>query len=352
MKKTISFVIPLVSLLFCFSAFPASAGGSKAKSFTIYTWEGMFPTEILRGFEKETGFRINYVNFDSNETMLSKLAAAEGGDYDLVIADDYIVEAVIDGGLAQKLDKGQIPNYPNINPMYLGPFYDPRNEYTVPYGSGVQTIVYDPARTPVNISGFAELWDSSLRDKIGITGNFRVITGMALKVMGGSYNEEDPARIAEAGRLMLSLAPNIRLIKDDNLQDDLLSGEVAAALMYTDQATKAMLANPALKMVFPKEGIGYGLMAAFIPSKAPNPAAAQAFLNYILDPRRGAECFENLGYYCTFIASEPFIGEEYRKYLTLPEGFNLNMETLRLVNQAAEEEHERVWTAFRAAAGK
>lgn len=348
MKKNLFFVIPVVFLLFCLSG----CGGGKDKRFTIYTWEGMFPTEIMSGFEKETGYRINYVNFDSNETMLSKLEAAGGGDYDLVIADDYIIEAVIAGGLAQKLDKGQIPNYPNINPLYLRPFYDPRDEYTVPYGAGVQTIVYDPSRTGVDISGFAELWHGSLRDKIGITGNSRVINGMALKVLGGSYNEEDPALIAEAGKLMLFLAPNIRLIKDDNLQDDLLSGEISVALMYTDQATKAMLANPALEMVFPKEGIGYGLMAAFIPSKAPNPAAARAFLNYILDPRRGAECFENLGYYCTFAASEPFIGEEYRKYLTLPEGFNINMETLRLVNEAAEEEHERVWTAFRAATGE
>jgi spermidine/putrescine-binding protein len=348
MKKKLSFAGLAVFLFFCFSG----CGGGRDKRFTIYTWEGMFPAEIMSGFEKETGYRINYVNFDSNETMLSKLEAADGGDYDLVIADDYIIEAVIAGGLAQKLDKSQIPNYPNINPLYLGPFYDPRDEYTVPYGAGVQTIVYDPSRTGVDINGFTDLWNSDLRGKIGITGNFRVINGMALKVLGGSYNEEDPAFIAEAGKLMLLLAPNIRLIKDDNLQDDLLSGEVSVALMYTDQATKAMLADPALKMVFPREGIGYGLMAAFVPSRAPNPAAARAFLNYILDARRGAACFENLGYYCTFAASEPFIGGEYRKYLTLPEGFNVNMETLRLVNEAAEEEHERVWTAFRAATGE
>jgi spermidine/putrescine-binding protein len=347
MKKLLFFIIPAVSLLFCFSG----CKGGRDKRFTIYTWEGMFPTELIRDFEKETGYRINYVNFDSNETMLSRLEAADGGGYDLVIADDYIIEAVIAEGLAQKLDKSQIPNYPNINPLYLLPFYDPQSEYTVPYGAGVQTIVYDPSRAGVEINGFADLWNSELRGKIGITGNFRVINGMALKVLGGSYNEDDPAIIAEAGKLMLSLAPNIRLIKDDNLQDDLLSGEISVALMYTDQATKAMLANPALKMVFPKEGIGYGLMAAFIPARAPNPAAAQGFLNYIMDARRGAACFENLGYYCTFIASEPLIDDAYRKYLTLPEGFNVNMETLRLVNETAEEEHERVWTAFREAMG-
>jgi spermidine/putrescine-binding protein len=345
MKKVTLFLV--VFLLSCLTAY---SGGNKDKRFTLYTWEGMFPTEVLKGFEKETGYRINYVNFDSNETMLSKLQASGGGDYDLVIADDYIIEAVIAEGLAQKLDKAQIPDYRNINPMYTKPFYDPMDEYTVPYGAGVQTIVYDP-RIGINITGFTELWDAGLRNKIGITGNSRVITGMALKVMGKSYNEDSPAIIGEAGKLMLNLAPNIRLIKDDNLQDDLLSGEVSVALMYTDQATKAMLTDSNLKMVFPKEGIGYGLMAAFIPGKAPNAAAAHAFLNYILDARRGAACFENLGYYCTFLASESFIGKEYQSYLTLPKGFNVNMETLRIINEAAEEEHERVWIAFRAATG-
>jgi spermidine/putrescine-binding protein len=328
------------------------AGGNRdAKRLTIYTWEEMFPQDILAEFEKETGLRINYVNFDSNETMLTRLRTAKGGDYDLIIADDYIIEATAAEGLLQKLDKLQIPNYNNINPVYRRPFYDPRDEYTVPYGAGVQTIVYDPTVISKAINGYKDLWDSSLRGSLGVTANPRVINGLALKVMGKSYNESDPRVIAEAGEMMLDLAPNIRIIKDDFLDEDLLSGEVSAAVMYTDQVTRAMMAKPELKMVFPEEGIGYGLMGAFIPVRAPNAPGALAFLNFILDARRGARCFEHLGYYCTFAASDPLIAPEYRTFLTLPPSFNINMETLRGVSQEAEEEHERVWTAFKQAAG-
>jgi spermidine/putrescine transport system substrate-binding protein len=92
------------------------------------------------------------------------------------------------------------------------------------------------------------------------------------------------------------------------------------------------------------------LWGAFIPVNAPNAQGALAFLNYILDPRRGARCFEHLGYYCTFAASDPLIAAEYRPFLTLPAGFS-NMETLRGLNQDAEEAHELVWTAFKQAAG-
>jgi spermidine/putrescine-binding protein len=328
------------------------AGGRRDARWhlTIYTWEEMFPQEILADFEKESGLRINYVNFDSDETMLTRLRAAKGGDYDLVIADDYIIEEAIAEGLLQKLDKSKIPNYGNINPLYLRPFYDPDDEYTVPYGAGVQTIVYDPAVITKEIRGYKDLWDPSFRGSLGVTANPRVVNGLALKVMGKSYNEPYPRTIAEAGKLMLELAPNIRLIKDDFLDEDLLSGEVSAAVMYTDQVTRAMMAKPELKMVFPEEGIGYGLMGAFIPVKAPNAQGALAFLNYILNPERGARCFEHLGYYCTFAASDPLIAAEYRGFLTLPEGFN-KMETIRGISQEAKEEHERVWTAFKQAAG-
>jgi spermidine/putrescine-binding protein len=340
-------LVPLAGL----SAGGSSARGAK-KQFTLYTWTEMFPQDFLDSFEKETGYTINYVNFDFDETMLTRLETAGGGDYDLVIADDYIIETAIAQGLVQKLDKSRIPNYRNINPIYQRQFYDPRDEYTVPYGAGVQTIVYDPARVGVNIRNYADLWDGSLAGSLGIIENYRVINGMALKVLGQSYNIEDISAIRSAGERLLALAPNIRLIRDDNLQDELVSGEIAAAVMYTSQVTQAKLERPDLRVVFPGEGIGFGIMAGFIPSKAPNPDAAYAFLNYLLDAQWGAKCFEFLGYYSTYSASDPYIDPEFREFLTLPEGFNTGMEMIKNIGAEAEEEHARIWTAFKAAAGR
>jgi len=345
MKKItlIAFVVTLASL-FC--------GCNKTEKLTIYTWDEMFPQEILRGFETETGIKINYVNFEENETMLAKLQASRGGSYDLIIADDYIIEMVIAEGLAQKLDKTKIVNFGNINQLYQRQFYDPSDEYTVPYGAGVQTIVYDPSRVNINISGYRDLWNPSLANRVGIIGNFRVINGMALKVLGESYNTNDIAAIRAAGDMLINLAPNIRLIMDDHLEDELLSGEISVGVMYTSQVTMAKMENPALKVVFPSEGIGFGIMAAFIPSKAPNPDAAYAFLDYILDAQRGAECFEYLGYYSTYSASDPLIAQEFKEFLTLPRGFNTNMEMIQNIEQEAVEAHDLIWTSFRAAAGQ
>ena len=137
------------------------------------------PQEVLDGFTEETGVKINYVNFDFDETMLAKLEAAGGGDYDLVIADDYIIETAISEDLVQKLDPSKLSNYKSINSVYQGQFFDPEDEYTVPYGAGVQTIVYDPSLVDLEITGYADLWDKSLEDSVGIIASSRVIDGMA-----------------------------------------------------------------------------------------------------------------------------------------------------------------------------
>lgn len=347
MKKALSLALAVMTALTMLAGC-ASGGDQKEETLTIFTWEGMFPQEILDGFETETGIRINYQNFDYDETMLAKLQAS-GGDYDLVIADDYIIETVIAEGLAQKLDFSKLPGYDGVNSLYRGQFYDPTDEYTVPYGAGVQTIVYNPAAVDTEIKSYADLWDPSLEDSLGVIGNYRVINGMALKVLGESYNTDDTDRIADAGEKLKELAPNIRLIKDDYLENDLLSGEIDAAIMYTSQVTSAMLTNPELKFVFPEEGIGFGVMAGFIPSQAPNADAAHLFLEYILDPQRAARCFEYLGYYCTTLAAEEYIAEEYRSFLTIPSEFAdpANMEMIENISADADAAHALAWTEFK-----
>ena len=326
------------------------AGCSGKPQLVIYTWSDMFPPEVLKGFENENGIKIRYVNFDTNETMLAKLKAAKGGRYDIIIADDYMLENVFNEKLAQKLDHSRLANFSNINPLFQKQFYDPFDEYTVPYGAGVQTIVYDPKKVNFSINRYLDLWHPDLRQRLGIIDNYRVINGMALKVMGQSYNTNDLSVIREAGSFLSMLSPNIRLIRDNKLEDELVSGEISAAVMYTSQVTMAKIAKPDLKVIFPAEGLGFGIMGAFIPSAAPNVDTAYAFLDYILDAERGAKCFEYLGYYSTFSASDSWINAEYRDFLTLPENFleTGSMEMIQNISHEAEELHNLIWTEFKA----
>lgn len=320
----------------------ASAGDDK--ELVLFTWEGMFPQEVLDGFEEETGVKIVYSNFDTDETMLEKLSMAKGGDYDIVIADDYILESVIGEGLAEKLDKEKLENIGNINPLYQGQFYDPSDEYTVPYGAGIPLIVYDPEQVDMEINGYGDLWDPALTDSIALIGNYRVINGITQLAMGKSMNEEDLEVIKKTGDMLLQLAPNVRMIQDDNTQNALLNGEASVALLYTSQVTAALAENPDLEVVYPQEGLGFGIMGMFIPGDAPDKDAAYSFMDYIMQPDVAAQCFNYMGYYCTNKAADSLVDPN----LVVPEDVEKG-EIIQNVSPEAEEQYNKNWTEFKAA---
>lgn len=314
------------------------------KELVLFTWQGMFPQEVLDGFEEETGVKVIYSNFDTDETMFEKLSMAKGGDYDFVIADDYILETVIANGLAQELDKESLENIGNINPLYQGQFYDPEDAYTVPYGAGIPLIVYDPEQVDLDIKGYSDLWDESLEDSIALVGNYRVINGITQLSLGKSMNEEDVDVIKETGKKLQELAPNVRMIQDDNTQNALLNGEASVALLYTSQVTAALAENPDLKVVYPEEGLGFGIMGAFIPSQAPNKDAAYSFLDYLMQPEIAAQCTNYIGYYSTNKAADEFVNEN----LVVPDDVTKG-EIVQNVSQEAEEQYNKNWTEFKTA---
>ncbi len=339
--------IALLCACLLLSTLAGCGGKQESKKLVLYTWEEMFPPEVLEEFTRRTGTEILYSNFDYDETMLEKLSAAKGGDYDVVIADDYIIEQAVQAGLVSEIDKTAVSNYGNINPLYQGQFYDPDDRYTVPYGAGIPLIVYDPAAVDFTIKGYRDLWDPSLRDAVAITANYRVINGITLLSMGKSMNEEDLDVIAQAGERLLELAPNIRLIQDDNTQDSLLNGEAAAAFLYTSQVTQVMAENPSLKVVYPEEGLGFGIMAAFVPVNAPNKQAAYEFLNFILEPEISKSCMEYIGYYNTTGAADDIVDPS----LVVPSSVSSG-EIIQNVSEAANDAYNRNWTEFRAACGQ
>lgn len=314
------------------------------RELVLYTWEGLFPQEVLDSFEEEKGIKIISSNFDSNETMLEKVQQSDGKDYDLVIGDDYIIEQVVNSGLAKELDKAKLTNYGNINPLYQSQFYDPDNKYTIPHGAGIPLIVYDPEQVDFEIKGYGDLWNPELEDKIATIASYRAIEGMVLLTMGKSMNEEDPAVIKEAGEKLKELAPNIRMIQDTNTQNALLNGEAAVGILYTSQVIAALAENPDLKVVYPEEGLGFGIMNFYIPKNAPDTEEAYEFLDYILEPEVAAECFNFLGYYCTNKAADELVNPD----LVVPDSVTKG-EIIQNVSQEAEEVYNQNWTEFKAA---
>lgn len=322
-----------------------SVSAKDKDELVLYTWDGMVPQEVLDDFEKETGTKVVYSNFDTDETMLEKLSQAKGGDYDVVIADDYIIDSAVKEGLVQKIDKDTVTNFGNINPLFQGQFYDPDDEYTVPYGAGIPLIVYDPDMVDIDIKGYGDLWDESLEDSIALTANYRVINGITNLALGQDFNDQNLDDIAKTGKKLLELAPNVRLIQDDNTQDSLLNGEASVAFLYTSQVTAALQENPDLKVVYPEEGLGFGVMGMFIPSEAPDKDEAYQFMDYILQPENAAKCFDYIGYYCTNKAADSLLENQN---LVVPDSVTEGS-AVENISAEAEEAYNKNWTEFKAA---
>ena len=157
-------------------------------------------------------------------------------------------------------------------------------------------------------------------------------------------NEEDVDVIKKTGEKLLELAPNVRLIQDDNTQNALLNGEASVGFLYTSQVTAALAENPDLKVVYPEEGLGFGIMGMFIPSEAPDKNAAYSFMDYIMQPEVAAKCTDYIGYYSTNKAADELVNPD----LVVPDDVTKG-EIVQNVSQEAEEAYNKNWTEFKAA---
>ena len=348
MKKILAIGLTLILSAGLLSGCQENTPEADAKELNILTWDGYIPEDILAEFQDSTEIHVNLSNFNTNEEMLSKLEATNGGQYDVVIGSDYIIDIARNKGLLAELDTSKIPNFQNIDPVFQSQYYDPQNTYTVPYGPGTPLIIYDPEKVSVDIQGYSDLWDPSLENSIVTIDDARNIIGITLKTMGKSFNETDEAVLEEAKEKLFQLKPNIYKLDYNNPYDAIISGEASVAYMFTPQVLLAQAARPELKVVYPKEGMGFGIDCWFIPLNAPHNDAAHTFLNYILDAEIGARISEQIMYICPNKASAEYLSEDFKsnQVLYIPSEILGETEFIKDVGEAATI-YDNIWTAFK-----
>lgn len=305
MKKLISLLLCLLLMI------PALATAQEEKQVNLLTWETYIDDETIAAFEAETGIKVNYSPMDSIEDMLLKLSQSGGKDYDLVLTSDYSLSILRKEGLLQKLDKSKLSGYQNLDENFLNQYYDPDNEYVIPYTAGTPLIVYDTSAVPFEITGYEDLWDERLKDSIATLDNPRVMIGIVLKTMGESFNTVDPEILNKAKEKMMPLYQNIRVFDDNTPYTALINGEATVAFMYSSQVMLALASRPELKVVYPKEGMGFGIDGLVIPVKAPHPENAHVFLDYLLRPEVAAHNAETQGYLNVNKAAVPYLSQAF-----------------------------------------
>ncbi len=267
----------------------AACGGgpkpaAKSTELNLYAWSEYIPQAILDGFTEQTGIKVNYDTYSSNEELQAKLQAGASG-YDVIIPSDYMITILKKQNLVEKLDLTQIPNFKNIGDAYKNQEFDPNNEYSVPYQTGTTCLVVDTSKVTRPITKWADLWDPEFAGKIVLVDDEREVIGMVLGVLGYDRNSVDEAQLEEAKVKFAELMPSIKLFDSDNPKQALLSGEVWLGQTWNGEASIAHSENEAIQYVYPEEGCSIWFDNLSVPKGAPHLDAAFAFINYVLDPK-------------------------------------------------------------------
>lgn len=283
----------------------------------IFNWSEYLPQSVIDKFEQTYNIKVNYSTFSSNEEMLAKLMAG-GGNYDLAVASDFMVEILKKQNLILKVNKDNMPNLKNIGPQFINLSFDPGNEYSIPYMWLAGIIAYDSSKIPEGvITSYADLWKPELRNSLTILDDQRAIIGITLKKLGYSLNETDPAILAEAKEELKKLQANIKSYDSDSPKTSLINGESKAIFAWGAEASLAKRENPNVRYVMPKEGLFLQQDNFVIPKDAKNIKAAELFMNFIMEPEISAEISLHFPYGNPNVEAYPYIEKEIMEDLSV-----------------------------------
>lgn len=184
-----------------------TAAAGDPQTIIVYNWGDYIDPELITQFEQETGYKVIYETFDSNEAMLTKIKQG-GTNYDIAIPSEYTIHKMVEENLLEKLDYSKIKGMEHIDPRFLHQSFDPDNSYSIPYFWGTLGIVYNKKVYPEGmISEWRDLWNADLKDSILFIDGAREMMGIALQTQGYSLNEKDESIVKEAGKFLKTLMP-------------------------------------------------------------------------------------------------------------------------------------------------
>lgn len=283
MNKKIIGLIFVYLLVFTGCASSSSSG----EVLNVYNWGDYIDESLLTKFEEETGIKVVYDTFSSNEDMYIKVK--QGIDaYDILVPSDYMIERLIDEDLIQEIDLSKIPNFEKVNNNLKNPDFDPENKYSIPYFWGTGGIIYNSSFIKDEITSWKDLFNEKYSGQIIMYNSSRDSIAIALKALGYSMNSTDLKELEEAKDLLIKQKPHVFAYQADEGRDTLVSGDAAIGFMYSGDALNMISQNPDLKYVLPKEGANIWFDAMVIPKSSQNLEAAHKFIDFMCRPENAA----------------------------------------------------------------
>ena len=273
-----------------------SSGMSGAKVLNVYNWGDYIDPDLIKKFEKEYGYKVNYETFDSNEAMFTKIQQG-GTAYDITIPSEYMIQKMKEENLLIPIDHSKIKGLNNIDSRFLNLSFDKNNKYSIPYFWGTLGIVYnDKFVDGKDIQSWDDLWRPELRNNVMLIDGAREVIGLGLNSLGYSLNSKNDSQLQEAVNKLRKITPNVKAIVADEIKMYMANEESAVAVTFSGEAADMMYENEHLHYVIPKEGSNLWFDNMVIPKTAKNIQGAYDFMNFMLEPKNAAQNAEYIGY--------------------------------------------------------
>jgi putrescine transport system substrate-binding protein len=344
----------------------AKAPAAEEMILNVYNWSDYIAEDTISNFEQQTGIKVNYDVFDSNEVLETKLLAGKTG-YDVVVPSASFLERQIKAGVFMTLDKSKLPNLANMDPeiMQRVALHDPGNEHAVPYLWGTTGIGYNPEKVKAalgvdTIDSWSVIFDPENAKKLKDCGLVMLdapveVFDSALIYLGKDPNSESEEDLNAARDLIMGVRPYVRYFHSSQYINDLANGEICVALGWSGdilqaQARGAEAENPVeVAYAIPKEGaiVWFDMLA--VPADAPHPDNAHKFINYLMEPAVIAAISDYVAYANGNAASFELVDEAVR---TDPSVYPTPEVKAKLYPSLAESQEysrlsNRAWTTVR-----
>ena len=308
MKK----IIVLFLLIFLLTGCTKSEG---KRVLNVLNWSSYIPSDVITNFEKETGIKVNYMTYSSNEELLAKISMAKPGTYDLIFPSDYMVEIMISRGVIEKIDKSKLRNIDNLDVSYMDMEYDPGNIYTLPFIATSTVISVNREFIDDNITSYNDLLNPKFKGEIVLIDDQRIIIGMALLANGFDMNSTDSTELRVAKKWLLKLKNNLKAYDSDSPKNFLISKEASLAVLWNAEGALANIENDKIENIFPVEGTALSTDNFAIPKGAKNISELYEFIDYILRPDVMAEIINFYPYKSINTLSYNYFSDEYKNNL-------------------------------------
>lgn len=297
------------------------------KVLTVYTWEEYFDLETLEAFEKKSGAKVVYATFENSDEMEAKLKS-EPGKYDVIVADDSVLDRMWELKLIATLDHAKLPNLKNVSKDFLDvPHVDPGNEFSAPYTWGTTLVAYRTDKISEPEQSWGLLFDERVKGRVMMYNERREATSIPLIYFGHALNSEDPAHFEAARDLLVKQVDelHVRFGNDTAVREGLTDGSVWAAMCYSGDALRVADECEHVDFFIPEEGAPLWMDSYAITRDTTDGDLAHAFLDHMLDAKMAAMNINYAYYASPNKAAEEFIDKE----LLANEAINPSKEVLK-----------------------